>query len=87
MIRLLPNPSEESKSPSSKIVWFLLTVTVSVVLTMAGAWASGVTTDIAGLKDSKTVILERLASIDTKLDDILAQLKQQHEEVRSHRGR
>ena len=56
---------------SNKIIWFLLTTLMTVVLTAGGSWAYSVTAANEELSKRVNTLERSMASIDTKLDLIL----------------
>lgn len=55
----------------SKIVWYLLSALTSVLLIAAAAWGSAVDTRQSVIELNQSVLAQRLASIEGKLDIIL----------------
>ena len=56
---------------SNRIVWFILTTITTVMLLMAGAWASTTSTALAETDRRLGELERRFERIDTKLDTLL----------------
>jgi len=56
---------------SNKIIWFLLTTLMSIVLTAGGAWAYSVSAANEELSKRVNTLEQSMARIDAKLDLIL----------------
>lgn len=72
-------PDEAEVITPNKIVWYLLSVLTTVLLIAAAAWGSAIDTRQTALELNQSVMSQRLASIEGKLDILL-----QREQLETH---
>lgn len=66
---------DNNNGNGTRLVWYILRTVIGVLILVAGAWATYITSNITDLTKRATALERSFDKIDTKLDSLLEELK------------